>query len=68
MLTSTSAEIKRLKDRITALEDELRIKDRALEAQKQLMAEKDLKIRKLKATCGILKRAVLILNEEEVDG
>ena len=67
MLTSTSAEIKRLEDRITALEDELRIKDRALEAQKKLMEDKDRRIRKLKAECGILKRAVIILNEEEVD-
>ena len=68
MLTSTSEQIKRLEDKITALEDELRIKDRALEAQKKLMADKDLKLRKLKAECGILKRAFLILTEEEVDG
>lgn len=68
MLTSTSEQIKRLEDKITALEDELRIKDRALDAQKKLMADKDLKLRKLKAECGILKRAFLILTEEEVDG
>lgn len=67
-LTSTSENIKRLEDKIAHLEDELRVSDRARNSLLKMNEDLQAKNRKLQATVGILKRAILILNEQEVDG
>lgn len=67
-LTSTSENIKRLEDKIAHLEDELRANDRARNSLLKMNEDLQAKNRKLQATVGILKRAILILNEQEVDG
>lgn len=66
-LTSTSETIKRLESKVSALEDELRASDRARNSLLKLNEELQAKNRKLKATVGILRRAVLILNDPEED-
>ena len=67
-LTSTTETIKRLENRVRDLEDELRASDRARSSLLKMNEELQAKLRKEKATVGILKRAILILNETEVDG
>jgi len=67
-LTSTSEEKKRLENKIADLEDELRNADKARAALMRMNEDLQAKNRKLKATVGILRRAILILNEQEVDG
>ena len=67
-LTSTTETIKRLENRVRDLEDELRASDRARSSLLKMNEELQAKLRKEKATVGILKRAILILNEQEVDG
>ena len=67
-LTSTTETIKRLENKVRDLEDELRASDRARSSLLKMNEELQAKLRKEKATVGILKRAILILNETEVDG
>ena len=66
-LTSTTEQIKRLENKIADLEEELRACDNARTSLLKLNQELQAKLRKEKATTGILKRAILILNEQEVD-
>ena len=67
-LTSTSEEKRRLENKIADLEEELRNADKARAALMRMNEDLQAKNRKLKATVGILRRAILILNEQEVDG
>lgn len=66
MLTSTSAEIKRLEDKISTLEEEIVKKDRALAAQKKLIDELEVRVRKWKSYYGIERRHNEIMNDPEV--
>lgn len=67
-LTGESEKIKNLKDKVADLEEELRASDRARNSLLKMNEDLQAKNRKLKATVGILKRAILILNEQEVEG
>ena len=67
-LTSTTEYIKKLEKKIADMEEELRAADRARNTLLKMNEDLQAKNRKLRATVGILRRAILILNEEEVDG
>ena len=66
-LTSTSETIRTLENKIKNLEDELRQADRARNTLLKMNEELSVKNRKLKATVGILRRAILIINDPEVE-
>lgn len=67
-MTNTIERIRSLENKVSALEDELRASDRARNSLLKMNEDLQAKNRKLKATVGILKRAILILNEQEVEG
>ena len=67
MLTNTTEYIKKLENKIADLEEELRNADKARAALLKINDEHQAKIRKQKATIGILRRAILILNDPEED-
>ena len=66
MLTSTSEKTKRLEDKITQLEDELRMADRAKAAQRQLIDDLEKQVRKWKAYAGMYKRMAEMKDDPEV--
>ena len=66
MLTSTSEKTKRLEDKITQLEDELRRADRAKAAQRQLIDDLEKQVRKWKAYAGMYKRMAEMKDDPEV--
>ena len=66
MLTSTSEKTKRLEDKITQLEDELRMADRAKAAQRQLIDDLEKQVRKWKAYAGMSKRMAEMKDDPEV--
>ena len=66
MLTSTSEKTKRLEDKITQLENELRMADRAKAAQRQLIDDLEKQVRKWKAYAGMYKRMAEMKDDPEV--
>ena len=66
MLTSTSEKTKRLEDKITQLEDELRMADRAKAAQRQLIDDLEKQVRKWKAYAAMYKRLAMMKDDPEV--
>ena len=66
MLTSTSEKTKRLEDKITQLEDELRMADRAKAAQGKLIDDLEKQVRKWKAYAGMYKRMAEMKDDPEV--
>ena len=65
-MTNESERIDELKRKVTQLEDELRIADRAKAAQRKLIDDLEKQVKKWKAYAGMYKRMAEMKDDPEV--